>query len=89
MGVAALRALLRASILGDAGMAVGHGLCRGVPRGGRGRLGQRWCSSGIEEEEDIGVARTMSSVEEEDGAIATNGGAGGGGALSAWAWLGR
>ena len=52
----------------------------------RGRRGRRrqWCSSSVEKDEAIGVLGMASGVEEEDGAMATDGRSGGGGALSAW-----
>ena len=42
---------------------------------------RRQCFGGVEEDEAAGVPGTASGVEEEDGAMAIDGGAGGGAAL--------
>jgi len=49
----------------------------------QGRWGHRWpwCSGGVKEDEAAGVPGTASSIEEEDGTTAIDGGASGGVAL--------
>ena len=93
----ALRALLGASVLGDAGVAVGARPASWSTAGWmrKTRVQAAAVLQHIEEGEGTGVVGTVSGVEDDDGATTADGWAAGGGALSswrktmAWVWLGR